>query len=70
MITQSAISGREAEVLSLVGERLTNAEIGARLFISPKTAEHHVSRVLAKLGVRSRTEAAGVAAALLATRDR
>jgi DNA-binding CsgD family transcriptional regulator/tetratricopeptide (TPR) repeat protein len=65
-----SLSGRELDVLELLREGLTNAEIGARLFISPKTAEHHVSRVLAKLGVRSRTEAAGVAAALLATRDR
>jgi DNA-binding CsgD family transcriptional regulator/HPt (histidine-containing phosphotransfer) domain-containing protein len=56
------LTAREHEVLALLGEGLTNAEIGARLYISPKTAEHHVGRVLAKLGVRTRAEAAAVAA--------
>jgi len=49
-------------VLALIGAGLTNAEIGQRLYISAKTAEHHVGRVLAKLGPRSRTEAAAHAA--------
>ena len=45
-------------MLRLVAAGLSNAEIAGRLVIAPKTAEHHVSRVLAKLGVRSRAEAA------------
>ena len=56
------LSRRETEVLRLLGEGLSNAEIAERLFISPKTAEHHVSRIYARLGVRSRAEAAAWAA--------
>ncbi|HSI98638.1 MAG TPA: LuxR C-terminal-related transcriptional regulator [Gaiellaceae bacterium] len=55
------LSRREAEVLRLLGEGLSNREIAARLFISPKTAEHHVSRIYGKLGLRTRAEAAGYA---------
>jgi len=57
------LSARERDVLALVAEGLSNADIAARLFISAKTAEHHVSRILGKLGVRSRAEAAAYAAA-------
>jgi DNA-binding CsgD family transcriptional regulator len=52
------LSRRELEVLRLVGEGLTNGEIAARLFISPKTAEHHVGRLYSKLNLRTRTEIA------------
>ncbi|MEO3927605.1 LuxR C-terminal-related transcriptional regulator [Micromonosporaceae bacterium B7E4] len=48
------ISPREAEVLALVGEHLSNAEIGARLFISVRTVETHVSSLLRKLAVPDR----------------
>ena len=55
---RTPLTRREEEVLDLLGAGLTNSEIGERLFISAKTAEHHVGRILAKLGLRSRTEAA------------
>lgn len=55
---KSTLTRREAEVLELLAHGLTNAEIADRLFISPKTVEHHVSRILDKLGLRSRVEAA------------
>lgn len=55
------LTRREAEVLSLVAEGRTNRQIGQELFITTKTASVHVSRILAKLGVAGRGEAAAVA---------
>jgi DNA-binding CsgD family transcriptional regulator len=58
------LTAREAEVLALVAEGLRNADIARRLFVSPKTVDHHVSAILTKLGVRTRGEAARAAARL------
>ena len=55
------LTDRELAVLELVGDGLTNAEIAERMRISTKTAGHHVSSILAKLGVPSRREASRVA---------
>jgi DNA-binding NarL/FixJ family response regulator len=60
----AGLTPRELEVLALVGEGLRNAEIAARLVVSRKTVDHHVSAILRKLGVRSRREAVGAAARL------
>jgi DNA-binding NarL/FixJ family response regulator len=54
----SQLTGREAEILKLVAEGLSNKEVAARLSLQEKTVKHHMTRVLAKLNVRNRTEAA------------
>jgi predicted ATPase/DNA-binding CsgD family transcriptional regulator len=55
------LTPRERQVLVLVAEGATNRQIGAALFMAEKTASVHVSRILGKLGVQSRTQAAAVA---------
>lgn len=63
----AGLTPRQLEVLGLIAEGRTNAEIAARLVLSVRTVDHHVSAVLQKLGVSSRQEAAAAAAELLAT---
>ena len=57
----AGLTDRQLDVLTLLVEGLSNAEIAARLVISPKTTDHHVSAILARLGVRSRGEAVAAA---------
>ena len=56
------LTDREREILSLIGNGLTNREIGERIFLSEKTIKHYVTNILQKLQVRSRVEAALLAA--------
>ena len=55
------LTRREAEILGLLQNGLRSSSIAKRLFVSPKTVEHHVSAILAKLGVSSRAEAVALA---------
>ncbi|GAB4121583.1 MAG: response regulator transcription factor [Roseiflexaceae bacterium] len=55
------LTARELEVLTLLGQGLSNAEIGSKLFITPRTVKVHVQNILAKLGAANRTEAVSLA---------
>jgi DNA-binding CsgD family transcriptional regulator len=61
MTVGASLTAREREVLGLVAEGCTNDAIATRLFMSPKTASVHVSRIIAKLGAGNRTEAVAIA---------
>ena len=52
------LTAQEAQIARLAAEGLSNPEIGARLFISPRTVEHHLRSVFAKLGLSARAELA------------
>jgi two-component system response regulator DevR len=57
----SGLSPREHEILGLIGQGMTNRQIGQRLFLSEKTVKNHISRLLSKLGVERRVQAAVLA---------
>jgi DNA-binding CsgD family transcriptional regulator len=65
----AALTAREVDVLRLLADGLRNAAIAERLFVSPRTVDHHVSAILRKLGVRSRGEAVAKAGRLALLQD-
>jgi len=64
------LSEQERTVLELIGEGLTNRQIGERMFLAEKTVKNYVSHLLAKLGMSRRSEAAAFKARLDAGQDR
>ncbi|MDP4510472.1 response regulator [Nonomuraea turcica] len=64
----AALSEQERHILDLIGEGLTNRQIGERLFLAEKTVKNYVSNLLAKLNMQRRTQAAALAARLRADR--
>ncbi|MGW5371903.1 response regulator [Streptomyces sp. NPDC004009] len=64
------LTDREREILALIGEGLTNRQIGQRLYLAEKTVKNHISRLLAKLGVERRIQAAVIATQIQDRRGR
>jgi two-component system, NarL family, response regulator DevR len=58
----AALTGQEQRILELIGEGLTNRQIGDRLFLAEKTVKNYVSALFAKLGMQRRAQAAAYAA--------
>ena len=56
--TRDELTAQEAQIARLARDGLSNPEIGARLFLSPRTVEWHLKKVFTKLGIRSRQELA------------
>ncbi len=64
-----ALSDQERQILELIGEGLTNRQIGERLFLAEKTVKNYVSNLLGKLSMERRTQAAALAARMKAERQ-
>jgi DNA-binding NarL/FixJ family response regulator len=65
----AVLTDQERRILDLIGEGLTNRQIGERMFLAEKTVKNYVSNVFAKLGMSRRTEAAAFAARLVERRE-
>jgi DNA-binding CsgD family transcriptional regulator len=64
VLAQLGVTGREAEVLALIGQGLSNREMAERLYLSPRTVEKHVEHLAAKLGTQSRNQLVAYAATM------
>jgi DNA-binding CsgD family transcriptional regulator len=64
VLAAHGVTGREAEVLRMVGEGMSNREVGERLFLSPRTVEKHVENLGRKLGVATRSQLVAYGASL------
>ncbi len=65
----AALTGQERRILELIGEGLTNRQIGERMFLAEKTVKNYVSALFAKLGMERRTQAAAYAARVFEDED-
>ena len=65
----AGLTEQERRILELIGEGLTNRQIGERLFLAEKTVKNYVSALFAKLGMERRTQAAAYAARIFEDRD-
>jgi two-component system response regulator DevR len=65
----AGLTGQERKILELIGEGLTNRQIGERLFLAEKTVKNYVSALFAKLGMERRTQAAAYAARIFEEPD-